>query len=153
EVLAEADKLLARLAEEQAADTLPTPPTPATTPPAPSPEPPPFVAASARPIQETPTMTTPVVTDLKSLLAQRLELKPEEANEARLVLAMEQGQQALRTLGSLLEALGVQSPQAAAAKVADLIKRAATLDELQPKYDAMKTRVEAVEESEAEAEV
>src|SRR6185503_5518574 len=96
---------------------------------------------------------TPAVPDLKTLLAQRLDLKPEHTNEGGILLALEQGQEARRTLALLLEALGTATAQAAAAKVAELMKDSASLAAIQPEYDAMKKRVAEIEASEADAEV
>ena len=96
-------------------------------------------------------MTTP--TDLRTLLAQRLKLTPEDATEARLLLAVDQGQQAIDMLSSLFEALEVPNAQAAAAKAAELMKSAATLAKLMPEFDVMKQQAEVAEQQNAETEV
>ncbi len=134
-IFAEADKLLARLAEEQAAS-----------------------AAGAcrrrrRPrahrLHHSTRRPDMGELDLKNL-ARRLKVKD---TEEAVLLAIDQASGAEQMLTSLLEALGVDDPQGAVTRIAGLLKQAADLEKAMPELAALKDRVAQVDEKDANEEV
>lgn len=93
-------------------------------------------------------------TKLLSRIAKLLGVASDAADvEQQIVVKLEAGTSATKNLEAILAALEVENPQGATAKIAEMFKKCAQLEEVMPELGELRKKKEEAEEMKAEADV